>query len=390
MDRKSKYMKFEESEDERFDLFYLVNLIRKYAAYVIIVVGIACLLSIILTMPFFYPPEFRSSAIIYPTNPERFDLDNVFAEDPLIYLFGDSKGVERLDNIANSEELQLYIIDSLDLWKAYRIDKDSGVSPRHYALLNFNGNVTTLRVAGDGLQIEAFDHDPERAAAIVNLLIDRIDYSVRKMITQNKEGVLKALKEGEDYLSQKVDTYRDSITAIRGVYNVYHIERQTEAILKELLTKQGEWSSARVELEAAREQNVNSMKVRELQTRISALESQIAMLTRNNSGSIINLEQFRNGLDKIKQLELIHEELTLELKENRKKINNLERMSMVEYSTIITPEKALPADRKSKPIRWIILLATGLISSLVSIVGLVLIDRLVPYFKPRHRDPAQK
>jgi len=383
-------MKSVESEDQSFNLLYLVNLIRKYAAYIIIVVGIACLLAIILTMPFFYPPEYRSSAIIYPTNPERFDLDNVFAEDPLIYLFGDSKGVERLDNIANSEELQLHVIDSLDLWKAYGIDKDKGGSPKYYALLNFNSYVTTLRVAGDGLQIEAFDRDPERAAAIVNVLIDRIDYTVRKMITQNKEGVLKALKEGEDYLSQKVDAYADSITAIRGVYNVYHIERQTEAILKELLTKQSDWSSARVELQEARRRNASREEVRELQTHVSALESQIAMLTENNSGSIINLEQFRYGLDKIKQLELIHEELTVELKENRKKINNLERMSMVEYSTIITPERALPADRKSKPVRWIILLATGLISSLASIVGLVLIDRLVPYVKPRHQDHAQK
>ena len=104
------------ANENPFSLIYLVRIIREHLWYILGVVGVSALLAFILTMPFIYKPEFKSSVVIYPTNPERYDIAGIFDEEPRLYLYGDSKETEKLDNFANSEEVKLFVIDSLDLW----------------------------------------------------------------------------------------------------------------------------------------------------------------------------------------------------------------------------------------------------------------------------------
>jgi uncharacterized protein involved in exopolysaccharide biosynthesis len=49
-------------------------------------------------------------------------------------------------------------------------------------------------------------------------------------------------------------------------------------------------------------------------------------------------------------------------------------------------EEAKPADRKSRPIRWIILAAALMISGLVSLIAVVLIDFLTKREAPAKAD----
>ena len=71
--------------------------------------------------------------------------------------------------------MRLFIIDSLDLWQAYGVDKKNDPSPKYYAFRTYAGNVRTIKVEGNGLRIEAYDVEPQRAADIVNLLVAKID-----------------------------------------------------------------------------------------------------------------------------------------------------------------------------------------------------------------------
>ena len=362
--------------DQAFNLLFLADLIWKYLWYIVGVVGIACLLAIVLTMPYFYPPEYKSSTIIYPTNPERFDLDNVFAEDPSVYMFGDSKGVEKLDNVASSEDVKMFVINSLNLWEAYGIDKDGAGSPKYYVLRNYNGNVETLRVAGNGLEITAYDRDPQKAADMVNAVVDRVDFTMRRMIQQNKSGILTAYKQGEVRLGEQLLKVADSILQLRKAYDVYHIERQTDAMLSQLFGRQSELAEAQAQADYYRTRNAS--KFREYQAKVLGLERQVEKMTEGTEAGSVTLEKFRAGYDKVRQMEMLQDELAIELKNVQKKIINLERMDEIPFHTILITERAQPSDRKARPVRWIILLAVAFLSTLVSIMGLVLVDRLLP------------
>ena len=65
-----------------------------------------------------------------------------------------------------------------------------------------------------------------------------------------------------------------------------------------------------------------------------------------------------------------------DLKDTREKMENIRSMSHTPFSTILVSEVALAADKKARPIRWIIMVATVLLASLVSIIGAVLVDKV--------------
>ena len=82
-------------KENAFNLLYIFEVIKKRLTFITVVVGVSALLAIILTLPFIYKPEFKSSTVIYPTAAERYDAINLFHDEPILYLYGESKDVEK-------------------------------------------------------------------------------------------------------------------------------------------------------------------------------------------------------------------------------------------------------------------------------------------------------
>ncbi|MEM9986451.1 MAG: hypothetical protein AAF804_15260 [Bacteroidota bacterium] len=329
------------------NLDFILQVIRKYSLYIVGVTGLACILAIVLTMPFIYPPEFKSSAIIYPTNSERFDVANVFAEEPDVYAFGTGKELEKLENIANSEAVKMHVIETLNLWEAYGVDPNHDESPKYYVLRTYDGMVKTTRVEGHGLEIEAHDVDPERAATIVNLIMDRVNELSRGMMVRNKNTILELLKDGAQRSESHMAMLADSLTKLRQTYKVLRTEEQTDRMIEAIMQAEAKGSDA-----------------------------ELQRLVDSSSGNPINLETFIEGLDKVLNLENLLEEMNTGLGNTREKIGYLESMDEVPYQAVMFTDRAHASDKKARPVRWLILLATGIIALVVSVFGAVLIDRL--------------
>lgn len=347
------------ANENPFSLIYLVRIIRKHLWYIVGVVGISALLAFILTMPFIYKPEFKSSVVVYPTNPERYDIAGIFDEEPRLYLYGDSKETEKLDNMANSEEVKLYVIDSLDLWTAYGVNKENDAAPKYYAFRTYAGNVSTIKVEGNGLKIEAYDIDPQRAADIVNLLVSKIDQSNREMINQNKASILKMYEIGYENLSKRLAAYTDSAARLRATYGIFNDEQQTRAMVEEIMQAQGDIAASG-----------GSRNAR------SGAAARLRALTGEEGDYPINLKKFTEGYDQAIAIEEMIAFMARDLKDTHEKMENLRSMSNTAFSTILVSEAAQAADKKARPIRWIILVATVLLASLVSIIGVVLVDKV--------------
>lgn len=364
--------------DNPFSLMFIFEVIRKYLLYIVGVVVFACILAFVLTLPFFYPPEYRSSTIIYPNSAERFDLENIFHKEPDMYVYGGSKEAEKLVNISDNVQLKLEVIDSLDLWPVYGVNKENDASPHHYALLNYDSYVTVSRVSGDGVRIEAFDIDPDRAAAIVNLIAYKIDAYNRDMMNRNKEGILKMYQEGESEMEARIALLSDSVRKIRKRYNIFRSLTQTERMVEAALQAEGEYAQALGEYRAGGR--------RRSRAELEGLRYRVEALTTDSAGSSINLERFREGMDQVISIEEQIETLAEELAFTRRKTEYLRMMARNDFSTIMMPDPAIPADRKSRPVRWIILVATVLIATLVAILGAVLIDKITEVIEARKEE----
>lgn len=365
-----------------FSLMFIAEVIRKYLLYIIGVVVFACILAFVLTLPFIYPPEYKSSTIIYPNSAERFDLENIFHKEPDMYVYGGSKEAEKLVNIAENTKLKLEVIDSLDLWEVYGVNKENDASPHHYALLNYDSYISVSRVAGDGVRIEAFDIDPQRAANIVNLLAYKIDAYNREMMNRNKAGILKMYEEGETEMEGRIKVLSDSVRKIRRKYNIFRSLTQTERMVEAALAAEGDYAQAIGEYRAGGRSRSRAQ--------IEGLRYRVEALTTDSAGSSINLERFREGMDRVIAMEEQIETLSEELAFTRRKTEYLHMMARNDYTTIMTPDLAIPADRKSRPVRWIILAATLLIATLVSILGAVLIDKITEIMDSRRKEDKEK
>ncbi|MDX1908677.1 MAG: hypothetical protein SF053_16695 [Bacteroidia bacterium] len=360
-----------------FSLLYVFGILRKYLGFILIVIVLSLIAAIILTTPYFYPPEYMASATVYPTGAERFDLTNIFYEEPNLYLYGSAKEVEKLENIANSEDVKIFVLDSLNLWEVYGVNKTTDPSPKYKAFKTWAGNVRTIRGSGNGLTIEAYDTDPVRAAAIVNLIVYKVDEINKEMLNQNKRRIVSVMEEGARQLEQKITVYTDSARALRRKYNVLRALNQSEIVTEQVMIAEGEAAAAQATYrETARRLGESHEETVAARARLEAARARANVLTGRTPGSDINLRDFRDGMDKVKALEDICEEMATDIENTREKISYLTSMNEIPFSTMLIPEIAQPADKKARPVRWIILAATLLITTLVSIMGAVLAERI--------------
>jgi hypothetical protein len=132
-------------------------------------------------------------------------------------------------------------------------------------------------------------------------------------------------------------------------------------MMEQILQTQSELAEARARGAAA--------QVRVLQARLKSL-------LEDGPDSPINLEKFTQGYDQAIAMEAIVALMARDLKDTREKLENIRSMSRTPFNTVLISEKAMPADKKARPIRWIILVATVLLASLVSVIGAVLVDKI--------------
>ena len=368
--------------EQQFNLLYVVEIIRKYFWYIAALIVVAGLVAVIGTTPFFYPPEFRSSTVIYPTSPERFDIINLFAEEPRVFVYGDSKEVEKLDNLAHADEFQLMIIDSMDLWSEYGVNLHADASPKYEALRVYNSRISIIRIAGNGLSIEALDTDPQRAADIVNLIVRKINEWNKRMLTQNRSHIAELYQHSLQELQAQLSSYKDSAQKVRIRYNILHSETQTEVLVDRILQTQIRFNNEQAKLNAY--QKIYSSRDSALvntKARVTGLRKSLIALNSANGQSAFSLPSFREGYDEIRSLEEVYIRLSASVKETTEKIKYLQMLNKSEINTIMVMGEAQPSDKKAKPIRWLILAATLIITALSAIIGVVLIDLLIHKMK---------
>lgn len=346
-------------EPTTFNLQFILDTLRKYRWYLLGLIATAGLLAVVMTMPAFYPPEYRATSVIFPANSERFDGLNLFADDPRLFLFGDNKGVERLQEVATSEAVMLRVMDSLNLWQVYGIDKSTDPSPKYKANRFWGGYVSIVKAGGNGLRISALDQDPGRAADIVNCIAHETDRRMCEMTNANREGMLRMYNKSLEQLYFKQQQYEDSARSLRKRYSIFNDQAQTEVLIEKVL-------EAQVDLAQARAQNAG----------VKAAEARLEAVTRNKAGMPVNLENFQEGIDKVMAMGELSIRLARDIKELQEKIAYVERMSFADFSTVLQVEKALPADRKAKPIRWLVLATTLFAALIVAVPGVLLIELL--------------
>lgn len=310
-----------------------------------IIIGLtlaAAILAAIFSAPFFITPKFKSTVVLFPSSTNSISKallgDNQGYKQDLLQ-FGEEEHAEQLLQILNSSRIRDRIIQKYDLMKHYDIDPDSKYKR---TLLNkeYESNIKYRRTENMAVEITVLDISPDTAALIANdiaALLDSLKINMQKERAYRGYQIVKAEYES---LRNDIQFKEDSLTKLREK-GVHDYETQAEMINRQLA------------IEIAKNPDSRAVK---------ALNGQLAILAQYG-GAYVSL---RDGLEYEKKL----------LVEVKEKYDKAKIDAQEELPQTFKVDMAYPAEKKSYPIRWLIVLVASVSTLLLTIFILILIDTL--------------
>ena len=324
-----------QSKEFEFNFVDIVSIIWLKRRPLFLIGIVSVLLSSIFSGPFFIKPKYKSEVVFYPTtinsigNAMFTDLTQRQA-DPLA--FGEEEEAENALQLLNSSALQGRIVTNFDLMNHYRID---GKSPLTDLAKEMAKNIQFKRTRHLAVSITVLDEDPIKSAEIANgiaALYDSVKTEIQKQVS------LEALEIVNDEFKNKEAEVWDLRTRLKdlGQKGITNYEEQSRAISEELYKA------------------VSLSKINALKKQQEELAKYAGEFTYLNETLILELEslsKLRKRFEKAK----VDVEKTLPQK------------------FILT--SASPAEKKSYPIRWLIVVIVTAIVMFSSIVVLLVSNK---------------
>ncbi len=285
--------------------------------------------------------KYRSTVIMFPVSTNAISR-SLLAEDVTdkqdVLQFGEEEQAEQMLQILNSDNIRSKICDKYKLMQHYEIDpKDPYKQTKLYE--TFNENISFKRTEFMSVKVDVMDHDKQMAADIANDIAALLDSTKRDI--QN-ERITRALKivEGE-YLSRKIEVERmeDSLHAL-NLKGMFDYESQSERINEQYAI-------------ALAKGDQRAIKLLEEQRDIIANYGSAYMALREN------LYIRREQLNIIKKK---YDEIKIDAGQT------------LPFKFVVN--KAYAAERKSYPVRWLIVAVSTITSVIFGILLLILFDNI--------------
>jgi uncharacterized protein involved in exopolysaccharide biosynthesis len=335
-------MDSKQNSDFNFNAVNLIQYLWKRKIPIIVVTFVAALAAVIFSGPAFIQPKFKSNVVLFPisTNSVSKALltqNNSPKQD--VMQFGEEAEAEQLLQILNSNQIRNSIIKKYNLFKHYDIGADAKY-PRTLLNKEFDSNIKFRRTENMAVEISVMDANPDTAALIANEIAALLD-SVK--IGMQKQRAMKGFRIVEaEYLSLLAEMKKkeDSLTLLRKK-GVHDYETQAEMINRQMA------------IEIAK--NPNSAAVRALKAQLDTLAVY--------AGPYVSI---RDGLEYEKK----------HLTEIKAKYDEAKVDAFEELPQTFKLDPAFPAEKKSYPVRWLIVVVSTLGAFLFMVFVMIVMDNL--------------
>lgn len=329
------------NEGISFDSSNLLLYIFRWRKPLIIVAVIAALSSAIFSGPTFIDPKYKSTVIMFPTSTASVSKSllakNNASKDDLLS-FGEEEQAEQLLQILNSDEIRNRIVNKYDLMYHYEIDTtDQYKFTKLYK--QYEDNITYKRTEFQSVRIDVYDTDPVLAANIANDIASLLDTTKNRM---QKERANKAMKIAQDqyhFMKDYVKELEDSLNRLREMgINDYEsmAERFNEAYAKAIL----EGKNAAAE---------------KLETRLKTLSV--------HGGAYVSIrDMLEHEKEQLSHLRAKYQEAKVDAEQT------------LPHKFIVN--NAFVAEKKSYPIRWLIVVVSVLSSLLIALLIIIAQDNI--------------
>ena len=331
------------TDQNSYNAIRLLLFLWKKKKILILTVTLAAVASIIFSHPFFIPPKFKSVVVMFPSSTNSVSKallnDNQSYKQDLLQ-FGEEEDAEQLLQILNSSKIRDRIIQKYNLMKHYDIDT-LGKYKRTLLNKEYESNISYRRTENMAVEITVLDINPDTASLIANDIAALLDSVKIRMQKERAYRGYQIVKMEYERLEHEIQLKEDSMTKLREK-GINDYETQSEMINRQLA------------IEIAKNPDSRAVK---------ALESKMEILAKYG-GPYVSL---RDALEHEKKL----------LTEVRGKYDNAKIDAQEELPQTFIVDKAYPAEKKSYPVRWVIVVVATLASFLITAFTLVIVEGIL-------------
>lgn len=203
-------------ESRNFDFSRLVNVVRRNLLVFIIVGVAAAIVGVIISMPVFMTPKFKSTAVVYPTN---------------IQVYSDESETEQLLQYFQAGSIRDSIIEIFDLYERYEIDKNDP-SARFYLLEEYNDNVVVSKTAYESVLLEVTDEDPVIAKRMADEILHQVNLKYNEVVNERSMRKAESYQKQMRYQATVLDSLEALISDVSTENRVLDYGNQTRELVR--------------------------------------------------------------------------------------------------------------------------------------------------------------
>lgn len=286
-------------------------------------------------------PLYRSEVILFPaiTNSASKALlsEQSTGRDDILAL-GDEEDTEQLLQMLHSDRIRDRVADRFNLLEVYRIKPTS--KHRNSELREaYDDHIRFERTKFSSVRVEVNDPEPQRAADIANYITDQVDSVWKQMAHERAEKGLRIVRAKVEQLEGDIVAWQDSMRVLREL-GVHDYHTQTE--------RYNEYLGAAIV-------KGDQRAVREFEERFKVLAQ--------HGGAYVTLQD--RLFNETKRLSIL-----------RMKLEQAQADFESDLPHKFVVNRAQPADKKSYPIRWLVVAMSGISAFLLALLLIVVQENL--------------
>jgi capsular polysaccharide biosynthesis protein len=333
-----------EKRNEDFDSSGLVVFLYKWRKPLFIILGVSILLSWFFSGPWFISPKYKATVILFPTSSTSI-AKSLFGEQggrgTDLMAFGEDEQAEQLLQILSSNKIRDRIIRKFDLMQHYGIDTNSDYK-NSQLFKEYDRNISFRRTEYMAVQISVYDEDPQMAADIANKIAELIDSTKNDMQRQRAVKGFQIVEAEYKKLQDDVKATVDSLVKL-GDLGVNDVEYQSQVLNQQM---------------AIAIMNGNKTAQTALQKKLDVLGKYGGVYMSLKNALEFKTEQLTILQTKFKEAKVDAEE-------------NLPQKFIV--------NDAYKAEKKSYPVRWLIILVSTFSTFFLAIIVLIIMEKISAY-----------
>lgn len=302
---------------------YFIKLIIKWKKYFIIVTAMAILISALFSSKWFIKPKYKSFAIVYPSN--------------LIQYSTESKS-EQMMQLFESADIRNSVIRKFNLADHYKIDttKPAGFSE---LIAEYESNVSVTRTDYESILIKVLDIDPRLSCEMVKEIMNALNQKARALQRDKSKEILKMQGHQMEDRKRELDSVNLILQNLRVNYRLLDYQTQVKEFTKGYIKTINSSGKS------------NYKDIDEMITNLQQKGGEFYTMARVYEGILNSYNATKVEYDNT--LTDLNKELTY-------------------ISEVTSP---IIADKKSYPIRWLIILVSVLSADLFLLVVLLMIEK---------------